>query len=156
MQNVTLQQNAGRDVAGLDTRGSRVDLYFADNPWGAGPYDVTLTFPGSPLAAPSPGDINTDGAVNFSDILALQNTYGSTHGTWTTGDFNLDGTVNAADLSLLASNYPGGPPTPAELAQLSPSFAAEVERAFAAVPEPSALWLFAGLVATGAVPRRRR
>jgi len=156
MQNVTMQQNAGRDVAGLDTRGNQVDLYFADNPLGAGPYDVTLTFPGSPLAAPSPGDINTDGTVNFSDILALQNTYGSTHGTWTTGDFNLDGTVNAADLSVLASHYQGGPLTPAELAQLNPSFADAVERAFAVVPEPSTLWLVTGLVAAGAARRRRR
>jgi hypothetical protein len=123
---------------------------------GAGPYDVTLTFPGSPLAAPSPGDINTDGTVNFSDILALQNTYGSTHGTWTTGDFNLDGTVNAADLSVLASHYQGGPLTPAELAQLNPSFADAVERAFAVVPEPSTLWLVTGLVAAGAARRRRR
>ena len=156
MQNVTMQQNAGRDVAGLDTRGNQVDLYFADNPLGAGPYDVTLMFPGSPLAAPSPGDINADGTVNFSDILAMQNTYGSTHGTWTTGDFNLDGAVNAADLSLLASNYQGGPLTAAELAQLNPSFAAEVERAFAAVPEPSTLWLVTSLVATGAARRRHR
>lgn len=77
-------------------------------------------------------------------------------GTWTTGDFNLDGTVDAADLSLLASNYPDGPPTPAQLAQLTPSFAAEVERAFAAVPEPSAFGLFVGLAATGAVRRTRR
>lgn len=156
MQNATLQQNAGRDIAGIDTRGNQLDLYFADNPLGAGPYDVTLTFPGSALAAPTAGDTNADGAVNLSDILAMQSSYGSTRGTWTTGDFTLDGSVNAADLALLASNYRGGPLTSDELAQLSPSFASEVERAFAAVPEPSALALWGGLLVAAAVRRKTR
>lgn len=52
------------------------------------------------------GDINLDNTVNFDDLLALAQAYGSpTLGGWTNGDFNLDGTVNFDDLLALAQSY---------------------------------------------------
>jgi len=52
------------------------------------------------------GDLNNDGSVNFTDLLALAQNYGRTSGaTWAQGDLNGDGSVGFADLLLLAQNY---------------------------------------------------
>ena len=99
------------------------------------------------------GDANLDGAVNFSDVLALAQHYGQTNATWEQGDFNYDGTVGFDDLLQLAQNY-GQSLTPAQLASLTPTFRADVERAFAAVPEPVSLVWLAPVV--GLITRRRR
>lgn len=85
-----------------------------------------------------PGDANHDGAVNFSDLVILARHYGSSAATWETGDFNFDGKVGFDDLVLLARDY-GQTVTPAQLATFSPAFAADVQAAFAQVPEPSSL-----------------
>jgi hypothetical protein len=51
------------------------------------------------------GDTNVDGAVNFTDLLALAQNYGKTGQDWAHGDLNYDGTVNFSDLLALAQHY---------------------------------------------------
>jgi hypothetical protein len=100
-----------------------------------------------------PGDANLDGKVNFSDLLILAQHYGVSSGAmWGDGDFNNDGSVGFDDLLILAQNYGTGV-TPAQLAQLNPGFRADVERAFAEVPEPGTVVLSLAVVA---LLRRRR
>lgn len=50
------------------------------------------------------GDLNGDGTVDFTDLLALAGHYGQM-GTLADGDANDDGTVNFIDLLILAQNY---------------------------------------------------
>ena len=85
-----------------------------------------------------PGDVNQDGTVGFSDLLALAQHYGHKNAALTDGDFNLDGTVGFADLLLLAQNYGQTSMQPAVLS---------------AVPEPVGLGL---LVLVPALVRRSR
>src|SRR5205807_3808621 len=51
------------------------------------------------------GDLNTDGSVNFTDLLALAQHYNNTGVDWSKGDLNYDGTVNFSDLLALAQHY---------------------------------------------------
>ena len=81
-----------------------------------------------------PGDVNLDGKVDFSDLVALARNYGQAGG-WLQGDFDNDGTVGFDDLTILARNY-GQALTAAQLGWLDPSLRSEVDRAFAEVPEP--------------------
>ena len=99
------------------------------------------------------GDADDDGKVDFADLLILARHYGMKNATWADGDFNGDGTVGFDDLTILARNY-GRSPTPGQLAALDPSFRADVEQAFADLPEPSGL--AAALVAAAMVLSRRR
>jgi hypothetical protein len=56
-----------------------------------------------------PGDANTDGKVDVSDLGILAANYGTTAGaTWGKGDFNHDGKVDVSDLGILAANYGTG------------------------------------------------
>jgi hypothetical protein len=103
--------------------------------------------------APVTGDINGDRLVNFTDLLTLAQHYGQRPATWADGDFNSDGSVNFDDLLLLAQRY-GQPPAAAQLAQLSPSMSADVQQAFAQVPEPTAL-VGVGAVALLSIRHRR-
>jgi hypothetical protein len=99
------------------------------------------------------GDLNLDGTVNFGDLLTLAQHYGQTNANWVKGDTNYDGSVNFADLLGLAQNY-GGTVSSAQMAEFTPAFRADVQAAFAAVPEPASLGLaaIAGLL----LARRRR
>ena len=92
-----------------------------------------------------PGDADFDGKVDFSDLLILARNYGQSGDVgFVDGDFDMDGSVGFDDLVILARNYGGTVPTASQLAQFDPAFRADVERAFADVPEPSlALWLAA-------------
>lgn len=87
-----------------------------------------------------PGDVNGDGAVDFTDLLALAQNYGEASGElWYDGDFNGDGKVDFADLLALAQNY-----------SMAAGQAAQV-------PEPKgADAVFFALGLWGAVARRRR
>lgn len=102
------------------------------------------------------GDTNLDGSVNFTDLLALAQHYGQANATWEQGDFNYDASVGFDDLLTLAQHY-GQSPTVGQLASLTPAFRADVERAFAQVPEPAsgALLLGAAAVLLPRRPRRR-
>jgi hypothetical protein len=109
--------------------------------------------PGDLLVAPAIyGDANLDGSVNFTDLLTLAQHYGLTGATWEQGDFNYNGSVGFDDLLQLAQHY-GQAPTGAQLVSLSPGFRADVERAFASVPEPTGVMFLAGAV--GLLRRRR-
>jgi hypothetical protein len=66
------------------------------------------------LAVTRMGDIDRDGSVNFSDLLALAQHYGQP-GTPAVGDLNADGRIDFADLLLLAQNYQGGAASQAKL-----------------------------------------
>ena len=84
------------------------------------------------LPVPQPGDVNSDGRVDFSDLLILAQHYGLSSGaTWAEGDFNRDHSVGFDDLLILAQNYGTA---------LSP------------VPEPTSLpllWVLAPLLRRG-------
>lgn len=102
-----------------------------------------------------PGDANFDGTVDFSDLLIVARNYGRSGDVgFVNGDFDMDGSVGFDDLIILARNYGGSAPTASQLAQFDPVFRADVEAAFADVPEPSlALWFAA---AAGLLVRQHR
>jgi hypothetical protein len=51
---------------------------------------------------PKPGDLNSDGVVNITDLSILLSSWNTTNST---ADINKDSTVNILDLSILLSNY---------------------------------------------------
>ncbi len=63
---------------------------------------VDRTFTVSVLLA---ADSNLDGNVNFADLVAVAQNYGSAGKVWAQGDFNGDGSVDFADLVAVAQNY---------------------------------------------------
>ena len=99
------------------------------------------------------GDANLDGKVGFDDLLAVARNYGKSSASWDQGDFNYDGKVGFDDLVAVARNY-GQTLTAAQRASFDPSFRADIEAAFAELPEPSAGAL-ALVVAAGVLSRRR-
>ena len=107
-----------------------------------------------------PGDADRDGKVDFNDLVILARNYGlATGATWDQGDFNNDGKVDFSDLVTLARNYGQdlttatfSQPTTAQLAQFTPAMQADIEAAFAQVPEPAAL----GLVGSSSLLLLRR
>lgn len=98
-----------------------------------------------------PGDADLDQRAGFSDLLILAANYGH-NGGWVNGDFNMDGNIGFDDLLILASHY-GQTLTAAQLGQLEPGFRAQVEAAFAEVPEPTCLLL---LIAAPVLMTRQR
>jgi autotransporter-associated beta strand protein len=100
------------------------------------------------------GDLNMDGAVNFTDVsLFAPNLGKSTGQTWGSGDLDGDGAVNFTDVSLMAPNLGK---TVASVEGAGPGFtvASSSPSNIAAAPEPVSLLLlaFGGLV----VARRAR
>lgn len=61
------------------------------------------------ITGPKLGDANSDGVVDFKDLVALAQHYGQSNATWADGDFNGDGKVDFKDLVLLAQQYSAGP-----------------------------------------------
>jgi autotransporter-associated beta strand protein len=102
------------------------------------------------------GDASLNGVVDFNDLARLAQNYNVADGTmtWSQGDFTHDGNVDFNDLAAMAQNYNTSLPTPA-LGGFSPEFSADVQAAFAAVPEPGTGGAIC-VVALGAVVRRRR
>ena len=103
---------------------------------------------------PIPGDINLDNHVNFDDLVLLARNYGSHNAAWSSGDLNGDGSVGFDDLVILARNYGASAPAAAQLAQLDPRVGADVDRAFAQVPEPNC-FLLSGIGGLALLRRRR-
>ncbi|HEY7118198.1 MAG TPA: PEP-CTERM sorting domain-containing protein [Tepidisphaeraceae bacterium] len=105
------------------------------------------------------GDADLSGNVDFNDLVRLAQNYNNnvaatTESWWYNGDFNYDGMVDFNDLVKLAQNYnaalPSGP-----IAGAPVNFEPDLARAFAAVPEPGTLSLFAAF-GLAALSRRRR
>ena len=105
------------------------------------------------LIATIPGDANTDGRVDFADLVARAQHYGGTDTLWPTGDFSYDGATTFTDLVVWAQHY-GASISPAEIATLDPIFAVDAQRAFAQVPEPGSLG-FTSVVGVLLLRRRR-
>jgi len=79
-----------------------------------------------------PGDANSDGKVDVSDLGILAANYGMTSGaTWDKGDFNGDGKVDVSDLGILAANYGTG-------AASSADFAADYAKVFGTAADAEA------------------
>lgn len=57
------------------------------------------------LSGSIPGDLNSDGHVNITDLSILLSHYGQSGQTISTGDCNSDGSVTITDLSILLSHY---------------------------------------------------
>jgi len=70
------------------------------------------------------GDVNLDGAVDFSDFLIFAANFGSQSAGWAEGDTNGDGVAGFEDFLQLSANF--GAQTPAQ--------ASHVDRAFADLP----------------------
>jgi T5SS/PEP-CTERM-associated repeat protein len=102
------------------------------------------------------GDANLDGSVDFLDLARLAQNYNMTSGTrtWSAGDFNNDGNVDFLDLARLAQNY-NTALSGAAVAGAPAGFTQDLARAFASVPEPSAVF-FSLVLAGGTMLRRRQ
>lgn len=68
---------------------------------GAGRLDVGAAVNAGP-PAPTPGDLDNDGDVDFDDLVRLLSDWGLVHSS---ADLNADGSVNFPDLVILLSNY---------------------------------------------------
>lgn len=91
------------------------------------------------------GDVTMDGMVSFADLVTVAQNYGNTSGTavWRKGDVDYDGNVGFSDLVAIAQNYGGALPSQ-PIPGASAAFEADMARAFASVPEPGTLSIFAG------------
>lgn len=102
------------------------------------------------VVAAMPGDTDVNGQVNFDDLLALAQNYGTLDNmSWQSGDFNADGATNFDDLLPLAQNYGFGTP-----GLMAGDFAADWALAQSMVPEPTSLFAM-GLLAAFSAGRRR-
>jgi hypothetical protein len=104
------------------------------------------------------GDATVDGTVDFNDLVKLAQNYNVTDGTrtWDTGDFTYDGNVDFNDLVKLAQNYNISMPAAGSIPGATAAFETDLGRAFAAVPEPGTLGLFAACGLASLTRRRRR
>jgi Dockerin type I domain len=107
-----------------------------------------------------PGDVNADGTVDFTDLVALAQNYNTSEPLmrWSQGDFNYDGSVDFTDLVALARDYntTGVMASPTDVSgALGASFSEEwaAAQSVAGVPEPGAI---AVVGIGGAVLMRRR
>jgi hypothetical protein len=114
----------------------------------AGPNQLLITYT---LA----GDANLDGSVDFDDLVAVAQHFGSTGNDWADGNFTYDpaGSVGFADLVLVAQNFGrtttlAASDTPESLSPLWLSATATT-----AVPEPS---VGIGIFLTYLYARQRR
>jgi autotransporter-associated beta strand protein len=101
------------------------------------------------------GDATLDGSVDFNDLVKLAQNYNTSGTTWSGGDFTYDGATDFNDLVKLAQNY--NTALPAEAIPGAPAiFQADLARAMAQVPEPSAWQLIlAGVLGSIGVRGRR-
>jgi hypothetical protein len=101
------------------------------------------------------GDATLDGSVDFNDLVKLAQNYNTSGTTWSGGDFTYDGATDFNDLVKLAQNY--NTALPAEAIPGAPAiFQADLARAMAQLPEPSAWQLIlAGVLGSIGVRGRR-
>jgi len=95
------------------------------------------------------GDANLDGTVNFVDLVAVAQHYGTNNGSayWFYGDFDYDGNVNFADLVAVAQHYGDEMPS-SPIPGASADFKSDLAAAFASVPEPgTSMCLLASVLA---------
>ena len=97
-----------------------------------------------------PGDVNDDGTVNFSDVLALAQNFGASGASYSQGDINFSGTVDFTDLLTVAQHY--GQSLTGSAAAAIP-FGEVAPAGSGTVPEPASL---APILAAAWVLRRRR
>jgi T5SS/PEP-CTERM-associated repeat protein len=102
------------------------------------------------------GDANVDGAVGFTDLVALAQNYNNATGqaSWDTGDFNYDGNVDFNDLVAIAQNYNAVLPA-SGVPGASSQFAQDWAAVRASVPEPSSV-VITGVGGCALARRRRR
>ena len=89
-----------------------------------------------------PGDINLDGAVDFSDFIGFSSYFGQAGSNWSSGDFNFDGRSDFSDFLDLSANF--------GLRQQS------TNDSLASVPEPSPGTGLLFVIGTIALMLRRR
>ncbi|MEX0586128.1 MAG: dockerin type I domain-containing protein, partial [Pirellulales bacterium] len=90
--------------------------------------DYGLAWRFAPTTAPTPGDVDLDGAVSLLDLGAMARNFGKTsRAVWTDGDLDANGRIDGKDFRILSQNYGSGA-APAIAAAGSPQ----------AIPEPSA------------------
>jgi autotransporter-associated beta strand protein len=104
------------------------------------------------------GDANDDGAVTFTDYIALANNFGLLSKGWSGGDFNNDGSTSFTDFIILANNFGeqvGGGSLAVTSDEIA-AFHAAAESFFAStsIPEPGTLPLVA--LAGAALLRRTK
>jgi uncharacterized delta-60 repeat protein len=93
--------------------------------------DAVRDYADNPLAAPISfdffilaGDANHDRKVDFTDLVAVAQSYNTTSGaTFDKGDFNYDGKVDFTDLVMLAQRYGTTLAAPAAVPVFAPSSA---------------------------------
>lgn len=107
------------------------------------------------FASQIPGDANTDGSVNFEDLLTLAQNYGVHTGQarWFDGDFDANGIVDFPDLLALAQNY--GASASVTLPNLSPELQSDWAKAQSIVPDPSSSALALAALSFSSLRRRR-
>jgi hypothetical protein len=101
-------------------------------------------------------DANGDGRVDVADLGVVATNFNDSPPVpagRAGGDFNGDGTVDVSDLGILSTHF--NQPNAAAAGELSQQSLAAYPQLSSAVPEPSALCLFA-VTGLAAVPRRRR
>jgi endonuclease I len=91
------------------------------------------------------GDANLSRTVDFDDLLALAQHYGTSDAEWFDGDSDQNGIVNFDDLLALAQNYGTGTSLTRE------QFQDDWQLARSMVPEPTSLTV----IAVAFLPRRR-
>jgi hypothetical protein len=131
---------------------------YADQPAGdVGGYIASM------VVTPRRGDANTDGSIDFTDMVAVSQNYNMTGRTWQQGDFNDDGNTDFNDLVFVSQRYnttygfaddaPAPAPLPDGMSQLDIFNRDAASLGLPTVPEPtSALVLLAGAL----ICRQRR
>ena len=62
-----------------------------------------ITFTANPIC---PGDVNSDGKIDLTDLATLLGSYGETEGvTYRDGDVDGDGEIDLVDLAVLLGVY---------------------------------------------------
>ena len=104
----------------------------------------------SGVLLPLPGDANSDGAIDLSDLSIVLNKFGTTTSLWSDGNFDGASTIDLTDLSDVLNNF----------GQTNPNAStANTVTSASPAPEPSSLLLLgftSALVVYGRASRQKR